>query len=190
MILQNFAKLATFGPKLMAPVLRELQPYLQPDPWLPNLWLRHTQRQSTPGSPHHSTETIFLCGPAEFSLSEYFSTSAIDFDPEQQALPLLTNLAISIFRLLQPDDPGRVLIVNLKPQSEIDEHFDEGAYADHFNNRVHLSLVSSGQDYLACGNESVSMLPGELWWFNHKVNHMAENWGETPRIHMIMDYRS
>jgi len=189
-ILQNFSKLATFGPKLMAPALQELSNYSASDSWLPTLWSRHVERQSVAGSPHHSTETIYLRGPVEFTLKDYFSIDTIDFDFEQQCLPELTKLAGKVFDLLEAKGLlGRILITKLKPHSEIDEHHDEGPYSDHFQ-RVHLSLVSSAQDYLACGNESVSMKPGELWWFNHKVTHMAENWGAEPRIHMILDYRT
>jgi len=184
MILENFSKLATFGPKLMAPALFELDHIVTPA-----LWQRHTERQSVAGSPHHSTETVFLRGPIKFTIEDYFEIDSKDFTFEQTSLPMLTQLGSSIFGLLSAKELGRVLITKLKPHSEIDEHHDEGPYSDHFQ-RVHLSLVSSAQDYLACGNESVSMKPGELWWFNHKVTHMAENWGAEPRIHMILDYRT
>jgi hypothetical protein len=38
----------------------------------------------------------------------------------------------------------------------------------------------------AAGGESQYMAPGELWWFNHQVEHYVINTGPA-RTHIIMD---
>lgn len=180
--LVNFRLMARLRQSLLAPAIAEL------DANKP-LWSLHRERQSFPGSAHHDTEVIFLRGPEHFTKESYFSIPSFDFEDEIQALPLLWDLACTMFKILQGKELGRVLIVRLKPLGEIDEHQDQGDYADYFQ-RAHLCLTADAHDYLACGDESIAMLPGELWWFNHHLTHFGENFStDLSRIHMILDYR-
>lgn len=51
--------------------------------------------------------------------------------------------------------------------------------------------ITLRQDYpgsvLTAGGEVQHFAPGEAWWFDHKVEHTADNLGESPRIHIIFD---
>jgi GNAT superfamily N-acetyltransferase len=48
-------------------------------------------------------------------------------------------------------------------------------------------LQSDPGNAFYCGTETVHMMPGELWWFNHKTRHWFENASLRPRWHMIID---
>jgi Aspartyl/Asparaginyl beta-hydroxylase len=45
-------------------------------------------------------------------------------------------------------------------------------------------LASSPHVGSRSGSETVHMAPGELWWFDHQVEHHVENDG-PDRIHLI-----
>lgn len=180
--LQNFRWLASVKPSLLTDALLQLADN-------EDLWSLHTERQSFPGSAHHDTEVIFLRGPEEFTKESYFSTVSVPFHLEIQQLSKLYMLANCLLTLLRVTEVGRILVVRLHPLGSIDEHSDQGAYAEYFQ-RAHFCLQTDGQDYLACGDEHVNMRPGELWWFNHRLEHFGENVSkDTQRIHLIMDYR-
>jgi quercetin dioxygenase-like cupin family protein len=80
---------------------------------------------------------------------------------------------------------GRIMIVRLKTGGEIAPHIDEGAYARYYA-RFHLVLESNPACVFKAGGELVHMAPGELWWFNHQVEHSVVNNG-PDRTHIIVD---
>lgn len=84
---------------------------------------------------------------------------------------------------------GRVVIAMLRPGGLISPHIDEGEYADH-HERYHFVLHSNPKCTFICGEEAVKMQAGEIWTFNHKLEHEVINADlENPRVHIIADYR-
>ena len=81
---------------------------------------------------------------------------------------------------------GRATLVALLPRSRVHPHVDAGAYY-RIRERFHLVLKSPGGSPLTAGEESVVMREGELWTFNNKIRHWADNPSEAPRIHLIFD---
>jgi quercetin dioxygenase-like cupin family protein len=81
---------------------------------------------------------------------------------------------------------GRVLVANLKPGGLIGKHIDEGLYAQH-HDRYHLVVTSNPDVTFSCGDEHVTMSPGEIWWFNNQIEHMVHNNSDHNRIHIIVD---
>jgi hypothetical protein len=63
-------------------------------------------------------------------------------------------------------------------------HIDEGTYY-HTRDRYHLSVVGKYQYF--CGNESVIVEPGTLFWFNNKLPHGTVNLGDETRITFVFD---
>lgn len=153
----------------------------------PGLWSEILIRQEYPGSAHHDTECIFLRGPIAFTPQEYQGT--IDAHDYPAMYPLLDGIAPllrPILHALGATELGYVLIVRLKPGGHIDEHIDEGAYADHYS-RFHIALTGSPGATLTAGDERQHFAPGECWWFNHKATHSADNDAGDWRIHVIFD---
>lgn len=155
----------------------------------PELWDRVTVRQSYEGSAHADTECIYIRGPRAFTPEMYFNDlGSIDCGDEINALdPALGDLLRPLINdTLKVEQLGRILIVKLKAGGQLTPHIDEGAYADHFS-RFHLCLTGGNGNELVAGDESATFKPSELWWFDHKVNHLATNNSTQDRIHVIID---
>ena len=177
--------------KLIAEGLN-VQPLLDRLAAQPELWGRITDRQHFPGSPHKDTETIYLRWAKDRSLMGGF------FDLTQRDhFETINALSPEIFRLIQAaiekimgDVPqwdvtvGRVILTKMKPGGVITEHVDEGPYADRYD-RFHVCM--QGVSCFGCGDVSQVMKPGEVWWFNHKLQHSVFNNQHIDRIHLIID---
>jgi quercetin dioxygenase-like cupin family protein len=160
-----------------APALKELEER-------PQLWDLFTLRQEYEGSAHRDTRSIILRAPVH-------GLEHVMDDIEYQDLPLLYELPC-LFDLLcraatavQAREVGRLMVVKLLRGARIAPHTDEGAYARYFA-RFHLVLESSPDCWFSAGGERVHLAPGELWWFNHQVEHEVRN-GGPDRTHIIMD---
>lgn len=81
---------------------------------------------------------------------------------------------------------GRATLVALLPKSRVYPHIDSGEYY-RIRDRLHMVLRSPEGSPLAAGGETAVMREGELWVFNNKVRHSAENPSNEPRIHLIFD---
>ena len=155
---------------------------------MPELWGEITLRQDYPGSAHHDTDCIFLRGPRSFTPEDYFfDLGSFDYPAMDKLADALVPLLRQLLQdVLQVEELGRVLIVRLKPGGHVDAHVDEGDYADHFA-RFHVALTGEPGSVLTAGGEVQHFAPGEAWWFDHKVEHTADNLGDVPRIHIIFD---
>lgn len=149
----------------------------------PELWSLVQLRQQYEGSAHRDTETIVLRGPDTVE-NLFDNLDAFNY-PYFAELPAISALIYSALGPLQVRELGRIMVVKLKAGGEITPHTDEGAYARYFA-RVHLVLESAPVCIFAAGGESVHMAPGELWWFNHQVEHSVVNSG-PDRTHVIID---
>ena len=81
---------------------------------------------------------------------------------------------------------GRAALVALLPKCKVYPHVDAGAYY-RVRDRLHLVLKSSQGSPLCAGDETVVMREGELWAFDNKARHFAENRSSEPRVHLIFD---
>ncbi|WP_176125784.1 aspartyl/asparaginyl beta-hydroxylase domain-containing protein [Paraburkholderia youngii] len=153
----------------------------------PEWWQRITTRQDFLGSPHEGTETIFLRGPLDFTLEEYFGeTYAADYPELAAVIDELMPIVRPLLQAIEWKELGRMLLVRMPPGVALDEHTDEGAYAEHYS-RFHIPLATNGQCELVVNGQPQHMQAGEAWWFNHRAPHSAHNMGETERVHLIVD---
>ena len=153
----------------------------------PELWKEITARQKLTKSPHKDTECIYVRGALK--MSTYYviwDIGAYDYPCMEYLKTALIPLMRPILDALQVKELGRVLIVNLKSTSQVQRHIDQGTYADHYE-RFHIVLRSNQHCFLTSGNWVLNLEVGEVWWFNNKVLHSAENNGESDRWHIIFD---
>lgn len=165
-----------------------VQPLLDKLAEHPELWGQITDRQNFPGSPHKDTETIFLRWARDRSIMGGFFDLTCE-DHEETIL----SLAPQIAQVMQPAiekimgtldvEVGRVIITRMRPGGIITPHVDEGPYADRYD-RFHVCLT--GDSGFKCGGQIQAMEPGQLWWFNHKLEHSVQN-ANDERIHLIID---
>lgn len=155
-------------------------------------------RQTTPGSPHHSTQTIFFRGPRDPSPENWFDDAPqVDYGLlGQKEWQTAKNVLSRIRRAVQATLPagqelgpaGKAMIVLLKAGCHIDWHVDEGEYAE-AHIRFHLPIVTNPGCALYSGGEVQYMPAGQLTWFDNRVKHSGTNLGAHPRVHLIVDFR-
>lgn len=155
-------------------------------------WDAFTARQDAPGSAHHDTRCIVLRGPDVPEGTLYTPDIAFnvlesrDWEVSIRQLPETAALCAAVGARIRAVGLGRVILVELAPGGHIDLHADEGNYAAHFE-RFHLVLQSDEGNVFHNGAEAIHMKPGELWKFNHRVQHEVFNRSARPRIHLIID---
>lgn len=181
----NYFKLIESGIDVF-PAVKELR-----NNW--SLFQDITARQDTQGSPHTDTETIFMRWAKDKTVEAVFSDIVAVNYPAWDILLESRKLVERVHKIVG-GDLGRAIIVNLKPNGIITKHVDEGLYADTYD-RFHLPLLTNLENNLYCGfderaGEYVSMMQGELWWFDHKRPHFGCNTSDVGRIHLIVDIKT
>lgn len=96
-----------------------------------------------------------------------------------------TYAVLESFALQQGGTLARAMIVSLAPHQQVYEHFDMGTYYA-CRDRYHLVVKSEGSKMFS-GDETQIFHEGDLFWFDNKAVHRAENTGDSPRIHIIFD---
>lgn len=152
------------------------------------LWDAFTMRQNVPGTAHGDTRCIPLRAPKELTIEAVFND--IEASPTEftKLLPLTTRLMKQTIKKIGEGQVGRVMVVDLLSGGYIDKHYDDGTYSDYYD-RFHLVMYSEEGNQFRCGNEIKEFAAGELWMFNHKIEHEVVNLSGSSRIHMILDVR-
>ena len=112
--------------------------------------------------------------------------NAIDTS-EYAQLPAVYNAVMNLASAVKAEQIGRVLVAKLFPGGEIKRHRDYGPYHDYYD-RFHIVLGGEGC-FFRCENEVVKMLPGDVWTFNDRDLHEVWNDSDSPRIHIVIDFK-
>lgn len=83
---------------------------------------------------------------------------------------------------------GRAQIVLLAKESEVFTHVDYGYYYA-LHDRYHLVIESHGSKMVS-GDEVGVFKNGDLFFYENRIPHSAENIGDSERIHLIFDVMS
>ena len=153
---------------------------------LGQLWSMDTSRQRMI-KVQRDTETVFLRRAARQSgslaptedLHESEAAPSAKYFPE-------TMRFIESFAQENRRSMGRAMLVKLKPKGRVYRHRDHGEYYK-VRDRFHLVIASKEGSEMICGDESVTMRAGELWWFDNKLEHESHNPSDDDRIHLIFD---
>lgn len=150
----------------------------------PSLWDADDCRKEFEESPHTQVSDILL----RFGSKDGDDLEAVD-SPLMNKLPKVKEIVLNIMRLVNGSRLGRVVVTRLEPGKKILPHADtRGAYSQYYT-RYHLVLQGLPGSLFNCGNETVSMLTGSLWWFDAHAEHSVINNSADDRIHMLIDVR-
>lgn len=151
-------------------------------------WNLDTVRTGFDGSPHAQADDILLrsCVTSGRSLMEMHGDLEATDRETLLYLPELKKVALDLMRFIGGTRLGRMVITRLRPGDKITPHADEGPYAAYYS-RYHVVLQGLPGSVFHCGDEAVQMLTGEIWWFNHRVEHFVVNNSKDDRIHLIVD---
>lgn len=79
---------------------------------------------------------------------------------------------------------SRCGFLSLPVGGEVGKHIDIGSYYQ-TRDRYHLSI--QGRYIYSVGDESVTIEPGTLLWFNNKLPHGTKNIGDCVRVTFVFD---
>lgn len=160
----------------------------------PQLWNENTLRTTHPETPHKAVDDIWLRfqdlkpylegGNASTIVDEHESMCY----PAWHRLPQVHGIIFDLMRRVNGVRLGRVLITRLPPGKQIDPHEDGGEHAAYYQ-RYHVMLQNGPGSLFHCADETVTMKPGEVWWFNNALTHSVINNSADDRITMIVDIR-
>ncbi|MDE0305876.1 MAG: aspartyl/asparaginyl beta-hydroxylase domain-containing protein [Albidovulum sp.] len=164
----------------ISPILEELEVS-------PEMWLADTSRQRNVRC-QRNTRNIFL--RAARKPLPPGARNANDVH-ESRIAPAARNFSQTLEYCQRVADAqegqlGRATLVALLPECKVFPHIDAGEYY-RIRDRFHLVLKSSLGSPLTTEGETVVMREGELWVFNNKAMHWAENSSTEERVHLIFD---
>jgi hypothetical protein len=77
--------------------------------------------------------------------------------------------------------------LNLKAGAVIKEHTDAGLNFERGEVRLHFPVQTNDRVEFYVNNSRLNMQPGECWYMNANLPHRVNNFGETDRIHLVID---
>lgn len=157
----------------------------------PDLWNQHRFRTTYNGTPHKDVDDILLrySSADKQEIQAVIEDSLPVFYPAWDDLPQVRPVVFDLMRRFEAVALGRVVISRLPPGGVIAPHRDaEGAYTDTDGGlRFHVVIQGLPGSLYHCGPETVQMLTGQVWWFNHREVHSVENNSADDRIHLMVD---
>lgn len=150
----------------------------------PEWWDADPVRTTFEGTPHDQVSDILL----RFGSPDGDDLEAVDRDVMKQ-LRGAKDMAFQIMGLVGGSRLGRVVITRTEPGRSIAAHADVmGEYAKYYT-RYHVVLQGLAGSLFGCGDESVNMRTGEIWWFDASAEHWVKNNSADDRVHMLVDVR-
>lgn len=155
----------------------------------PQLWKADTYLRDYPQGPFEDVETIFLRFPPA-SVTEMEREAK---DPHECVnmdgfihLPAARALVFGLMGMVEGERLGRVMINKIRPGGRIFPHADTPIHANYWD-RFHYVLQASPGCNFRCGDETVQMQTGQLWWFKNALEHEVVNNSADDRLHLIID---
>lgn len=147
--------------------------------------VKETWREQAPNSPHKDTRTVYL-KMCEISEEAVFNSVESLVRPILVDSPMVQEVILDCMSEVGACVLGRVMLVNLKAGGIITEHKDEGEYAAMFR-RYHLPLITNPNCHFYSQGEGYVLKAGNLYELENKKEHSVLNYGDTARVHLIMD---
>lgn len=164
----------------------------------PELWKEDTYLRDYPQGPFAQIESIMLRFPVKRVMeteeelkkadSLYDQHENIDY-PAYLVLHEARPLVMNLFKYVNGERLGRVMINKIAPGGRIFPHVDTKAHTDYYT-RFHIVLQSQPGVVFRAGDEQIYMGSGEAWWFDNAQEHEVINNSADDRIHLIIDCRT
>ena len=159
----------------------DVVPLLQQIADNPQLWNTNSARTSKFATVHYDVDDIILRYPGH-GLDNW---NLAPFNVLSEAVPIVFAIA----SLVQCELLGRVVISRLPAGKEIPTHRDHIGTLPMFYSRYQIPLVSEENVVFYCGDEQLSMVPGNAYWFANTIDHSVINHSRADRLSMIVDIR-
>lgn len=154
-----------------------------------NLWGKDQIRKDySEQSPHKEVDDI-LVRFSDTSDKDIGDCLHCDWTEASKTVPAARIIALTVMGVMGGEQLGRVLITRLAPGKSIQPHADIIGKYPYFYTRYHIPLISDPGVSFHCGDESVNMPPGTVWWFNAHLAHSVINNSRADRLNLIVDCR-
>lgn len=167
----------------------------------PHLWKADDFLRKFPQGPFGETDTIYLRFqdhvPVETDedLKAYTENRLAGHDlhecpwrAEVNDLPEARAHIMALMGATGATRLGRCMLNRIVPGGRIFPHADSKWHAEYWD-RYHLVLQSAPGNTFRCGDETIWMREGEIWWFQNAIEHEVINNSADDRIHLVMDLR-
>lgn len=150
-------------------------------------WDEYTDRQNRYGTEHVHTKTI----PIIFDKS--FNFNHLNIIPTEH-YPLFKDEIFKIEELIKQstNENGKImraLLVKLTAGKSISPHVDIVGFSLVICRRIHIPIQTNDDCFFTVGDDKRNLKLGEVWEINNdKQNHSVDNFGDTDRIHLIVDW--
>jgi Aspartyl/Asparaginyl beta-hydroxylase len=159
----------------------------------PELWNADRFRTTYPNTPHGEADDILL----RFSDPDKCNTFSTVIGDDQLIWHYASTvlpwkpLVLDLMRRLDAYGLDRLMVTRLRPGRRILPHADNiGPYVKHpERSRYHVVLQGLPGSLYRTGDETVTMLSGQVWWFDPLTEHEVVNNSADDRIHMLVDLR-
>lgn len=163
----------------------------------PELWNQHRFRTTYTGTPHVDVDDIWLRYSAPEHVADPTKVEGVVNDDRAvwyeaaSKLPSAKPLVLSLMQRVGAHQLDRLLITRVRPGGRILRHADAaGGYVNRDNiARYHVVLNGLPGSIYKCGDETVNMRTGEVWWFAYDQEHEVVNNSEADRMHLLVDLR-
>lgn len=147
-------------------------------------WSKWTERQK-PNSNHQYTQSIKIQWiPLDVSFYEKEKTEYIE--PHYSSVNQFLNPLINFLEKHYSGKIYKIILVRLKPFSEIKAHVDSSFSLTH-THRNHIPILTNDKVFFSCSNNIQNMKEGSVYEIDNLSTHWVRNESEWPRIHLIID---
>lgn len=163
----------------------------------PALWNDNKFRTTYENTPHVDVDDIIVRYSSPDALNPK-NTKNVQNDhgavwyPAAEKLPQIKPVLLDLMRYVDGYQMDRCLITRLKPGGRILPHADNVGDYVHLEGiaRYHIVIQGLPGSLYRCGDETVQMLTGEVWWFDAHKEHEIQNNSADDRIHLMADFRT
>lgn len=159
-----------------------------------DLWNKNKFRTTFENTPHVDVDDIWL---RYANVIEDTTTTNVKSDLGSIwyspicFLPQVKPIVLNLMHKVEAYSLERLIVTKIKPGGIILPHADnEGEYV-HAGDIARYHIVLNGKEgsLFRCGDETVCMKTGEIWWFNALIEHEVKNNSDEDRIHLLADLR-
>jgi hypothetical protein len=186
--MKNFVQLASID---VRPALEEMKQVPL------KMWKADTYLRDYPQGPFGDTESIILRFPprsvkeTKKALEEHLSKVDEHENVWQDAassFPELKRIIYSLAYATGATRIGRCIVNKLNAGGVIWAHPDTPSHANYWC-RYHVVIGAFPGVKFTCGDETVEMKTGDVWFFRNELTHSVKNESGVPRIHLVVDLR-
>lgn len=146
-------------------------------------WREYKERKLTQGVASYATETIpLLYTPYATRLNQIVNHKYHDYFEQE-----IQTVCRFVSNLIGYVEEKQSMLTRLQPGGLIKPHKDRGPITAK-THRVHLPIATNDACTFTVGDTTMKMKPGEIWIIDNTDQiHSVQNFGDSPRIHLIVD---